>query len=347
MPKNNSINLSTFGSHMLKSIASFRILCYNKRITNNLLFSQKEMVFLNTSQLEYFIFVHRLGSINKAAEKIHVSPQTISSSIKSLECELGYPLFIRNGKKNMTLSEYGEIFIQTTEDILLKIEKSTKKMQGLSSEKQQKIETLNIFASPAVNNSILPTAFQLFSQQYPYIKFTTTHEEAPAIFSILPRQNSLAVFVSFDELSDSDEVLYKQLFIDKVYAIFLPQHPLAKQKTISISSILRYPLAILQSTSTANPLCTVLEKHGTPNYYTITANPNIYEKAIANNQVVGFINKSALKTRNALSAIIDEAITMPIKNMPPIYIYMGVGVQYYAEHQKSIDEFLNICRFLL
>lgn len=305
------------------------------------------MFFLHTSQLEYFTLIYRLGSINKAAEKIHVSPQTISSSIKSLENELGYPLFIRNGKKNMVLSEYGEIFIQTAEDILLKMKECSKKMQGLSSEKQQKIETLNIFASPAVNNSILPMAFQLFSQQHPYIKFNITHEETPAIFSILTKQNSLAIFVSFNKLTDANEILYKQLLIDKVYALFMPQHPLSKQKTISISSILRYPLAILQSTSTANPLCTVLEKHGTPNYYTVTANPNIYEKAIANNQVIGFINKSALKTRNALSAIIDEAITMPIKNMPPIYIYMGVGAQYYAEQQKSIDDFLDICQFLL
>ncbi len=302
---------------------------------------------MNISQLEYFTAVMRAGSINKAAEKIHTSPQNISSGIKRLENDLGYPLFIRNGKQSMSLSVYGEIFAETAAEILKSLDHCQQKMQNISALEQNKKETLRIFASPAANLDILPSVLQLFSQKRPHVKLQTAHEETSVIFSILAEQEAMAFLVNFKPLVDTKQILYKHLFIDKVYAVFSPKHPLAQQKTVSISSILRYPLAIIQSNADCtNPLRTLLEQYGNPDYHIITTNINIYEKAIDNNQAVGFTTKSILKSQTALSELTKNNITVSIKNMPPIYIYLGAGKQYYQKHQRSIDELVEICQSL-
>ena len=46
-------------------------------------------------QLEYLLQVEKTGSISKAAEKLTVTRSSISLSVRSLEEELGYPVFLR------------------------------------------------------------------------------------------------------------------------------------------------------------------------------------------------------------------------------------------------------------
>ena len=46
-------------------------------------------------QLEYLVAVGECGSISQAAEKLSVSPPSISTSIAQLEAEFGFPFFVR------------------------------------------------------------------------------------------------------------------------------------------------------------------------------------------------------------------------------------------------------------
>ena len=50
-------------------------------------------------QLEYLIAVAESGSFSAAAQKLYVTQQAISISMKQLEEELGRPLFIKESNK--------------------------------------------------------------------------------------------------------------------------------------------------------------------------------------------------------------------------------------------------------
>lgn len=66
------------------------------------------MVNLNYNHLHYFWVVATVGSIARAARSLHVTPQTISGQIRTLEDRLGSPLFERVGRK-LALTETGKI----------------------------------------------------------------------------------------------------------------------------------------------------------------------------------------------------------------------------------------------
>lgn len=63
---------------------------------------------LNYNHLHYFWVVATTGSIARAAESLHVTPQTISGQLRTLEARLGARLFRRTGRK-LGLTETGRV----------------------------------------------------------------------------------------------------------------------------------------------------------------------------------------------------------------------------------------------
>ena len=74
------------------------------------------MRHLNYGHLQYFWTVAREGSIVKAADALHITPQTISGQLKLLEETIGQPLFTRAGRR-LVLTETGRIVFDYAEEI--------------------------------------------------------------------------------------------------------------------------------------------------------------------------------------------------------------------------------------
>ncbi len=73
---------------------------------------------LNYKQLYYFWQVAKLGGITRAAEQLHLTPQTLSGQIGELERTLGTPLFVRTGRR-MELSAAGQLALPHAEQIFM------------------------------------------------------------------------------------------------------------------------------------------------------------------------------------------------------------------------------------
>ena len=74
------------------------------------------MRHLNYGHLLYFWTVAREGSITRASEILHLTPQTISGQIRTLEESIGDPLFRRSGRR-LVLTEMGSFVFDYAEDI--------------------------------------------------------------------------------------------------------------------------------------------------------------------------------------------------------------------------------------
>lgn len=74
------------------------------------------MRHLNYNHLHYFWTVAREGSIVRAAEMLHLTPQTISGQLKLLDETVGQPLFNRVGR-GLVLSETGRVVFKYADEI--------------------------------------------------------------------------------------------------------------------------------------------------------------------------------------------------------------------------------------
>ena len=71
---------------------------------------------INYKHLHYFFVVAREGSIVKASELLHLTPQTISGQLSVLEENLGEQLFSRTGR-SLVLTETGRLVHSYAEEI--------------------------------------------------------------------------------------------------------------------------------------------------------------------------------------------------------------------------------------
>ena len=71
---------------------------------------------MNYKHLHYFMQVAKCGSVTRASEQLHVTPQTISGQIQVLEQALGSALFAK-GRRAMVLTETGRLAQGYAEDI--------------------------------------------------------------------------------------------------------------------------------------------------------------------------------------------------------------------------------------
>lgn len=71
---------------------------------------------LNFKHLHYFMMVARSGGIIRAAERLHLTPQTLSGQISQFEERIGSQLFNRVGRR-LELSDTGKLALSYAEEI--------------------------------------------------------------------------------------------------------------------------------------------------------------------------------------------------------------------------------------
>jgi LysR family transcriptional activator of nhaA len=117
------------------------------------------MRHLNYNHLLYFWTVAREGSIARAAETLHLTPQTISGQLKQLEERVGAPLFQRAGR-GLALTETGELVAQYADEIFAL---GSELAFALGSELAQRVRSERPFAPVVLNVGIVNSIAKLIA----------------------------------------------------------------------------------------------------------------------------------------------------------------------------------------
>lgn len=72
---------------------------------------------MDIRQLRYFTAIARTGSFTRAAEELGIAQPSLSQQIRTLEKQIGNPLFERLGR-SVRLTVHGEALRQPAADIL-------------------------------------------------------------------------------------------------------------------------------------------------------------------------------------------------------------------------------------
>ena len=76
---------------------------------------------MSLAQIETFVTVAETSSVSRASARLRVAQPALSRQIRSLEDELGTPLFART-PKGMSLLPEGEVFLEHARRILADVE---------------------------------------------------------------------------------------------------------------------------------------------------------------------------------------------------------------------------------
>ena len=119
------------------------------------------------NRLKTFHFVYRVGSIQKAAEKLHVTRSAVSQSIKALENEIGSKLFIRTNKTIIPTSQ-ADILSQIITPFMKQLGET---LNGFRKGKSEPFGIIKIGAPVQFGTNILVGEIAKFRRKYPNTQF--------------------------------------------------------------------------------------------------------------------------------------------------------------------------------
>ena len=99
---------------------------------------------MNWQHLTYFQTVADTQNFSRAAEQLFLTPSALSKSIRSLEAELGFPLFEKRGR-NSVLTEYGKTFLNYVVQASSSIENGLRAVQEQMDVSTGKIRVSGIY----------------------------------------------------------------------------------------------------------------------------------------------------------------------------------------------------------
>lgn len=105
---------------------------------------------LNYKHLHYFLAVAKAGTVQRAAEKLHLTPQTLSGQIKHFEERMGVALFQRKGRR-LELTAAGKTALAYAEEIF---QIGTELQQALAATPGTRMTPFRVGVADAVPKSV-------------------------------------------------------------------------------------------------------------------------------------------------------------------------------------------------
>ena len=197
-------------------------------------------------------------SFTRAAAALGYTQAAVSQMVRSLEKELGVPLFVR-GRKEVSLTGEGQRLypfirklVHDHDDLMSR----AGEISGLSSGE------IRIGTFSSMSQRLLPGVMNDFSKLYPGIRFVLS----PGDNTTLPEhiKNGMIDF-GFIYPEASAGLHCVPICRDSFLAVFPVGHPLAEKKTVSLEKMAQEPLIIVDEGG-VNTVLKAFEKRGlTPN----------------------------------------------------------------------------------
>lgn len=201
---------------------------------------------MRLEQLEIFVEVSNSNSMSMTGEKLHISQQAISKSIKSLEIELNTQLFNRT-KSGIFLTPGGENIYQ---DIKLIVETYNKIKQRTSiqtgTHNINLSGTLSIYI-PIPLSPLITKLTRIIAQDHPHIKISLTEQYPKDLSENIHSINNEIFIVTFlsgkmpyivNKNSEYNIYLLKE---ERIHLYANKKSPIARRKRISLKELSNVP----------------------------------------------------------------------------------------------------------
>ena len=195
---------------------------------------------MNTFQLSCFLAVAEYLNFAQAAQALHVTHPAVSQQIKSLEKELGTPLFVRT-TRSVSLTEEGKAFLPDAQQIVALSRRAAKRF---STSLDNPIEMLTIGCYSSACMILLADALEQLRSMRPALHPNLQTIPFRHIYQRL-ESGDLDAVVGFREASDTKiNALFKELSKSSIVCVCARNHALAGVKEICMEDLKKEKLVL-------------------------------------------------------------------------------------------------------
>ncbi|OZB75737.1 MAG: LysR family transcriptional regulator [Halothiobacillus sp. 14-55-98] len=265
-------------------------------------------------QLEIFEAIARLGSFTRASEELFLTQPTVSMQMKKLSEMVGVPLIEQVGKK-IYLTEDGQELAQATREIFGIMDRFTTlaaERQGLKKGQLRlmAITTASYFA---------PRLLGEFAKLYPGIEVSLRVTNKEQVLASIA--NNLDDLYLLGQPPEGMEIESTPIMDNPIIVLAAPDHPLAKEKNISLERLAQEPWLMREKGSgTRNAIERRFAELG------ITVRPRL---ELGSNEAI----KQAILTGLGISALSRHTLTL---NQPGQFAVLDVQGYPILRHWYAI-----------
>lgn len=194
---------------------------------------------MNFQQLRYVRETVRQGlNLTEAANKLFTSQPGVSKQIRELENELGVEIFVRRGKRLVSLTEPGRMVVKIIDELL----QHADNLKVAAREFQDQASgTLAVATTHTQARYALPAVVRQFKRRYPKVHLTLKQGNPPQLAEmVLAGEADLAI--ATEALDHYPKLLALPGYQWNHCVVVPARHPLAKSERVTIEELARYPL---------------------------------------------------------------------------------------------------------
>ncbi|OZI18766.1 LysR family transcriptional regulator [Bordetella genomosp. 9] len=203
---------------------------------------------LQGTALRYFLEVVRAGSITEAAERLDVAPSAVSRQIARLERELNTLLFERRAR-GMALNAAGEVLAAHARRMQQDVDRVASDITALRGLRHGKVR---LVSTEGYAYDFVPSLIASFRDNYAGIRFSLdvcSQQEVPR--RVRDGEADIGLTLS---LTSERDIRVELRTPAPVLAVMSREHPFANKRSLSLSQLAAYPLALPGHDSTLRQL---------------------------------------------------------------------------------------------
>lgn len=186
-------------------------------------------------QLQYFVAVAEELNFTRAAQRLHVVQQSLSTAIAQLEAVLGIRLFERT-TRSVRLTSAGAAWLPYAREALASMNRAADAAEDLAAGRSGRLR-VGLAATGAL--SFLPQLLRKFRESYPLAEVDTKHFDFQDPSGGLQDQESDVAIVRPPFL---DEGLTLVVLVEEPrYAVMASDHPLAQRSNVEFADLIDEP----------------------------------------------------------------------------------------------------------
>ncbi len=301
---------------------------------------------MNTENLKEFIVLAETRNFWEASDRLYMNQSTLSKHIKSLENELGVPLFTRTTRR-VELTNYGQVFLPYAQSV------TRAEFEGISAiQRMVNIENglLTIAALPSMPQYHITQFLSRFQTLYPETTVRITEDDPVNLMEYLETEKCELIFTREDKASFEKNFLSDQHIAripymrDRLTALIPINHPLAAAESLTLQQLRNERFCFIKEGSLMYQIC--MDACHNANFV-----PNIVFTSHRIDSILDMVTN-----QNCIALLMDGHLTLPengprqtdapwriIPITPAISSQLSLCYRNDKQLSKTAQLFVNLC----